>query len=394
MIQTGDKAVNPMFDPGTGDFALAYPSFNYQGTEFDAQDASDMEFLHIDIWVPEGTDRQVKVSPIDNSGNGPGEVLVEVPFTAGAWNSVDLPISAFTGMTWTSVFQMKFDGQFNGDGSANVTPFDIYLDNIYFWKNGIGGGGDEPTTAAPDPTLPENLVISMFSDVYTDVPVDTWNTDWSEASFEDVMIDGNPTKKYTDLGFNGITTEMNPIDASGMDFIHMDVWSPNMDTLLIKLVDYLGDGFGGGNGNGDTEAELIVLLSQNQWVSVMLPLSEFTNNGMTSLSDLNQFIISSRPFGSGILFVDNVYFGKMETSINELDDELSQIKVFPNPAPVNGILQVAGNVKQIDLISLNGQLLKSSNLNQIDLNGINPGTYLSKITSESGKMKMMKVIVQ
>jgi hypothetical protein len=99
-----------------------------------------MDFLHVDIWVPAGTDRLVKVTPInDPSGTGTPETLVVVPLTPGSWNSVMLPKSDFTGMTWDAVYQLKFDGQFNSDGSANTTPFDIYLDNIYFSKT--------PTTA-------------------------------------------------------------------------------------------------------------------------------------------------------------------------------------------------------------------------------------------------------
>ena len=94
-----------------------------------------MTHLHVDIWVAAGTARMVKISPINN-GSGATESLVEVPVTPGAWNSVDLPQSAFTGMTWDSVFQMKFDGQFNADGTQNTAPFDIYLDNIYFWSDG------------------------------------------------------------------------------------------------------------------------------------------------------------------------------------------------------------------------------------------------------------------
>ena len=50
------------------------------------------------------------------------------------WNSVNLPKSAFTGMTWDNVFQMKFDGQFNADGSANTAGWDVYVDNIYFYR--------------------------------------------------------------------------------------------------------------------------------------------------------------------------------------------------------------------------------------------------------------------
>jgi len=127
--------VNPTFEAvtGSGNNILAYANFNYQGTELSTQDVSLMEYLHVDVWVPAGTARLLKISPINN-GSGAGEFLVTVPITPGSWNSVDLPKSSFTGMTWNSVFQLKFDGQFNADGSANTSGWDVYLDNIYFWK--------------------------------------------------------------------------------------------------------------------------------------------------------------------------------------------------------------------------------------------------------------------
>ncbi|MDZ7647331.1 MAG: DUF5011 domain-containing protein [Cytophagales bacterium] len=132
--QSGLAFTNPSFNPGNGNLVLAYPNFNYQGTQLASNvDASAMNFLHVDIWVASGTDRLVKVSPINNGGVI--EVLVNVPLTPGAWNSVDLPKSSFTGMTWDAVKELKFDGQFNGNGSANTTPFDIYLDNIYFLQS-------------------------------------------------------------------------------------------------------------------------------------------------------------------------------------------------------------------------------------------------------------------
>ncbi|MCB0535357.1 MAG: hypothetical protein KDD14_24330, partial [Saprospiraceae bacterium] len=71
--------VNTDYDPGTGDLVMAYTNFNYQGTGFEAnpQNASAMEFVHIDIWTSTAT--VVNFSPIDNSGMGPSEVLVSVP---------------------------------------------------------------------------------------------------------------------------------------------------------------------------------------------------------------------------------------------------------------------------------------------------------------------------
>ena len=53
----------------------------------------------------------------------------------------------------------------------------------------------EPTVAAPDPTFDAANVISLFSDVYDDVAVDTWRTDWSAGGLEDITIAGNATEK-------------------------------------------------------------------------------------------------------------------------------------------------------------------------------------------------------
>ena len=129
--------VNPAFDPGTGNTVLEYANLNFQGTDLNAANLSAMTHVHMDVWVAEGTDRQLKFTPVNN-GTGTNEILVEVPLTPGSWNSVDLPKSAFTGMTWDSVFQLKFDGQFNADGSANANGWDVYLDNLYFWNDGSG----------------------------------------------------------------------------------------------------------------------------------------------------------------------------------------------------------------------------------------------------------------
>lgn len=131
--QFGHGQVNPAYNPGSGNFVLAYPMFNYQGTELASQNASGMEYLHIDVWTTTAT--VLKVSPINN-GTGVTEILVDVPLVQGGWSSVNLPKSAFTGMTWDAVYQIKFDGQ------GGVVPSDIYLDNIYFWKTATSPASD------------------------------------------------------------------------------------------------------------------------------------------------------------------------------------------------------------------------------------------------------------
>jgi hypothetical protein len=458
--------VNPAYDPGTGDVVMAYTNFNYQGTGFEgnSQNASEMEFVHIDVWTNTAT--ALKFTPIDNSGNGPGEVLVDVPLTAGQWSSVDLPKSAFTGMSWKSVIQLKFDGQ------AGTTPSDIYLDNIYFWKNpaasgedatlkdlqidgntipgfapsaltyayGVPGGGAVPqitlatandskatvtkitqataipgnatvlvtagngtTTATytisyfyaspenPAPTPTETSVVSMYSDAYTNVEVDTWRTDWSQSTFEATTIKGNATLKYTNLGFNGIETIKKSVDASGMTTLNMDVWSPNITVFYVKLVSFLGDGFAGAN--GDSEANLNVNLTANQWNKISIPLKDFTDAGLKSLSELNQFIFTSTPFGSGIAFVDNIYFSKPATGINE--EAISNAhNVYPNPVTIGGTLSIDGNVTSIELFNVNGQKVAASQENTLNVNGLPQGLYTVKSIDDNGKITIHKVIVR
>ena len=278
--------------PVAGDNTLMYAGLNYQGIQLGApQDVTSMEFLHIDYWTANSS----ALNAFLISGNTT-EVPQALSVPTSGWASVDIPLGDFSPVDLADIIQFKFDG--NGD---------IYLDNIYFWK-GPGGGGDTPTMAAPTPTQNAADVISMFSNAYTDVGVDTWKTDWSAADLEDIQVQGDDTKLYTNLDFVGIeTTGGNLIDASSMTHFRVDIWTPNMTTFRIKLVDFGGDGaFGGGD---DTEFELAFdNPTQGQWISYDIPLSDFT--GLANTSSMAQLIFSGLPAGGGTLYVDNVYFYK------------------------------------------------------------------------------------
>ncbi len=163
-----------------------------------------------------------------------------------------------------------------------------------------------PMEAAPTPTGPAENVISLFSNIYTDVPVDTWRTVWSQADFEDVLIEGDETKFYSNLNFVGIeTTGANSLDVTEMNTFHVDIWTANMSEVRIKLVDFGADNnFQGGD---DSEHEITISNPNlEEWISLDIPLSEFTN--LTGLANISQLIFSGNPSGAGRLFVDNVYF--------------------------------------------------------------------------------------
>ncbi|WP_141402362.1 hypothetical protein [Sediminicola luteus] len=311
--QSGHMQVNTAFDPGDGNLALAYPSFNYQGTDFsgNAQNAATMQFLHVDIWVPAGTDRQVKVSPINN-GTGAGEVLVSVPLTPGAWNSVDLPIGDFTGMTWDSVFQLKFDGQFNGDGSANTDPFDIYLDNVYFYKE-PSAPSTAPTTSAPAPPVRDAAdVISIFGEAYTNITGVDYDPNWGQSGHMQVNTafdpgDGNLALAYPNFNYQGTDFSGNAQNAASMQFLHVDIWVPAGTDRQVKVSPI-------NNGTGAGEVLVSVPLTPGAWNSVDLPIGDFTGMTWDSVFQLKfdgQFngdgSANTDPFD---VYLDNVYFYK------------------------------------------------------------------------------------
>lgn len=162
-------------------------------------------------------------------------------------------------------------------------------------------------SAAPDPTLPGGNVISLFSDSYNNVPVDTWRTDWSSATLEDLDINGNALKKYSALNFVGIETVASPINATEMTHFHTDVWSSDFTAFKVKLVDFGANGaYGGGD---DVEHEITVNSPvQEGWVGIDVPLSSFT--GLTTRGHIAQLIYAATPSGSTTVYIDNVYFYK------------------------------------------------------------------------------------
>ncbi|MDX1590412.1 MAG: Ig-like domain-containing protein [Balneolaceae bacterium] len=234
--------------------------------------------------LPDGTDRRVSPSPHYFNFSSSNESVAQV-----------LPNGQ---VTVVGVGEATITATFRGqDAAGSYTVFSS--DNL-----------GEPENSAPTPTENAASVLSLFSDAYVDVAVDTWLTPWSEPqgsiTLEDIEIQGNPTKKYSNVAAAGIeTTGANLVNASSMDYFHIDLWTPNMTTVRIKLVDFGPNReFAGGD---DTEDEIeFNNLAQGEWNSLKIPLDDFT--GLQNRDNMAQYILSGLPSGQGILYVDNVYF--------------------------------------------------------------------------------------
>jgi uncharacterized protein YjdB len=171
-----------------------------------------------------------------------------------------------------------------------------------------------PAVAAPAPTRPAAGVISLFSDAYPSVTVDTWLASWSNAMLADVLVAGNNTKKYTNDVYAGVEFFATAtVDASAMVAFHLDVWTPDSTQLRIKLVDFGADRLPGGAGaNADSEAELTFdaastpPLVTGSWMQLDLPFTAFRAlNPSLDVAHLAQLVISG---STSTIYVDNVYF--------------------------------------------------------------------------------------
>jgi hypothetical protein len=100
-----------------GNNTLKYAGLNYQGIQLGSnQNVTAMTYLHLDFWSANSTLLNVYlISP------GPVETAYNLSVPTAGWTSLDIPLSSFSPVDLTNVFQFKFEG--NGD---------IFIDNILF----------------------------------------------------------------------------------------------------------------------------------------------------------------------------------------------------------------------------------------------------------------------
>lgn len=93
---------------------------------------------------------------------------------------------------------------------------------------------------APVPTLAQNNVISIFSDKYTNLPVNYYNGYWAPyqtTKGEQTTIDGQNVLNYTELNFVG-TQLTTPLDISEMTHFSVDILMLELPTDIDLLLTF------------------------------------------------------------------------------------------------------------------------------------------------------------
>ena len=156
-----------------------------------------------------------------------------------------------------------------------------------------------PSTAAPTPTNSSADVISLYGDSYTNVSGTTWNPYWGQptpvvTTFP--TIGGKSTIKYASLSYEGVQFA-STIDASLMDSLHFDLWTPNCTNFSFFIIN---------TANGANQ-NVTVTPTTNGWNSINLPMSSFS----VEANHVDQFkIVANTPAAGGTIYLQNVYFFK------------------------------------------------------------------------------------
>jgi len=199
------------------------------------------------------------------------------------------------------------------DFAARAQENIIYFDNITF---SAGNPIAEPTVHAPNPTLPQSEVISIFRGAYTTLPGVNLNPNWGQATVVSFLtIQGDTTMKYGGLNFQG--TELNQnlnLVSAGMQYIHIDFWTANSTELNFFLIS---------PGPNQQSVALVPPGTTEEWVSVDIPLSQFQPT--VNLTEVFQLMFT----GNGTIYLDNIYFSTM----------ISDVREFPNSFPSDFALE-------------------------------------------------------
>jgi len=180
----------------------------------------------------------------------------------------------------------------------------------------------QPLTSAPlQPARNASDVISIYSSKYTDVAGTNYFPDWGQgsqgSSWAEFDLNGDKMLQYIKLSYQGIAlADGVSVDVSGMEFLHMDVWTADVARIETSLISL---------SNG--EKPVWSTLTADAWTSINIPISAFTSQGLT-VADIFQLKFVGDGWAVGTVFIDNIYFYKAASGVSS-----SKLEDFEGAAP-------------------------------------------------------------
>lgn len=177
---------------------------------------------------------------------------------------------------------------------------------------------------APVPTLAQNNVISIFSDKYTNVPVNYYNGYWAPyqtTKGEETTIGGQKVLNYTDFNFVG-TQLTTPLDISGMTHFSVDIMMLELPTDIDLLLTFKNENSTattfqqnriGQSYQLDPRAPVVYKSSDFKagvWSTIKIPIRPTSETSLDK-TGVNLIIIENiKSSKVKTIYVDNMYFYK------------------------------------------------------------------------------------
>ena len=298
-------------------------------TNYDAGiDLSEMEKMHIDYWVPEGTTNELFVK-IVNTVDGGEDIESLGATTGGSWQSIELDITAFDGGDLANkekITQILIDS----DGETPVA----YIDNFYFYResttssfddglltNGDFEGGSAPWIVGVDDASPAP-VVTVGNNTYYSVDVTAAGNVYDVNVSQKVEIIGGNT--YT-LTFDAWSNTNRSIDA-GIG-LSADPWSNDKETIQISptrttfALTLSASGFGAPNARVlfDIGGEIGLVNIDN--VSLILGSGNLLTNGNFEAGSAPWIVgVDDAEAAPVVTVADNTYYSRNVTAAGNVYD--------------------------------------------------------------------------
>ena len=293
--------------------------------------------------------------------------------------------------------------------TAGASVFDASMrDSRTFQVDNIKGPASNvsdplPTTAAPSPTNSDSNILSFYNDTgaFTgNSNVWTQNYDFGSnggnVDLDDTAGVNNALKmNFANAGWGAGTNS--PVDITNYTTLHFDYYVPagsaGANGHEFKFI-LIGDGQGEKDftikeSGGDAVIEF------DKWVSVDVPLSHYTNLGLTKDKFLQYKLGSTSDLNTKLVYFDNIYMYNTATAGVD-NNELLGFSMYPNP--VNNRLNISAKetIKNADIFNVLGRKVMSVNINKtsdaIDVSNLASGVYLIKynVNDKVGTAKFIK----
>ena len=283
-------------------------SFNYQGIDLSANpvNATGMQYLHIDFTASSITTLGVALVT-DLTGTTKETAYAITSVSSSGTNHVDIPLSAYSGGTpaadLTSIGQIKLTNGADGQAGGPTAGGTLGITNMYFSASATSGS----TNGTAAPAAPNITIVGTNT---TPVTGEGLNPNWGQSTVETTAA-GN-VMNMTAFNYQGIDLSANPVNATGLQYLHIDFTETGVTTLGVALVSNLGL-----SNQAESPYSITSVSGANH---VDIPLTAYSGGTpAANLASIGQIKLTNgpdgtTPIGGGTLGITNMYFSATSTS--------------------------------------------------------------------------------